>query len=249
MRYFLELSYNGKAYHGWQKQPNAVSVQEVLEKALKTVLKTEISLVSAGRTDAGVHAKQLFAHFDFETEINTKELVYKLNALLPKDVAVATIFKVIDDAHARFHAIARSYVYRLSPVKDAFNTDFAYYFKPKLDVEKMNDAAKLLLGTQDFQCFSKSNTDVFTYNCTITEALWKKVDNEYHFHISADRFLRNMVRAIVGTLINIGIGKLTVEDMSRIIASKNRSEAGYSVPACGLYLTKVAYPETIKEHE
>ena len=249
MRYFIELSYHGKAYHGWQIQPNAISVQEVLEKALNVILKDATSVVGAGRTDAGVHATQLFAHFDVENALDTAETKYKLNALLPIDVSIEAVFRVKEDAHARFHATARSYVYRLSPKKDAFNTDYAYYFRPKLDIVKMNLAAEKLLGFNDFQCFSKSNTDVFTYNCTITKAKWEFVNNELHFSISADRFLRNMVRAIVGTLINVGIGKLKVEDMQRILDSKNRGEAGYSVPAHGLYLTQVAYPETIKNYE
>ncbi len=249
MRYFIELSYNGKSYHGWQIQPNAISVQEVVEKALSTIFKKEMSIVGAGRTDSGVHSKQIYAHFDIENEINTEETIYKLNALVPKDIAIYTVFRVNNEVHARFNATARSYVYRLSPKKDAFNTDFAYYFKPQLDVDAMNKAAKLLIGLKDFQCFSKSNTDVFTYNCDLRVAEWKHVDNELHFHITADRFLRNMVRAIVGTLINVGIGKLQPEDMINILASKNRAEAGYSVPAHGLYLTQVVYPESIKNYE
>ena len=249
MRYFIALSYHGKAYHGWQIQPNAISVQEVVEKALSVILKQATSIVGAGRTDAGVHATQLYAHFDSKIALNEAETTYKLNALLPKDVAIERVFRVKDDAHARFNATARSYVYRLSPKKNAFNTHFAYYFKPQLELDKMNEAAQLLLGFKDFQCFSKSNTDVFTYNCDITEAQWKIVDNELHFFISADRFLRNMVRAIVGTLINVGIGKLKVEDIPRILASKDRGEAGYSVPAHGLYLTRVAYPEAITNYE
>ncbi|WP_375237945.1 tRNA pseudouridine(38-40) synthase TruA [Aurantibacter sp.] len=249
MRYFIELSYNGKAYHGWQIQPNAISVQEVLEKALSVIFKIKISIVGAGRTDSGVHSKQIFAHFDTKNLIDVEETVYKLNALLPKDIAVYTIFRVSNESHARFNATSRSYVYRLSPKKDAFNTCFAYYFKPKLDVNAMNKAAELLIGFKDFECFSKSNTDVFTYNCDLRIAEWKIVDNELHFFITADRFLRNMVRAIVGTLINVGIGKLQPEDMTKILASKNRAEAGYSVPAHGLYLTEVVYPESIKNYE
>jgi tRNA pseudouridine38-40 synthase len=245
LRYFLELSYFGKHYHGWQTQPNAISVQETVEKALKTILRTEIPIVGAGRTDAGVHASQIFAHFDLGCTINIEETIYKLNAFLPKDISVEAIFKVKDDAHARFHATSRSYTYRLSPKKNVFNTNYAYCFKPDLDMVKMNSAAELLLGTKDFECFSKSNTDVHTYNCTITHAKWVKVGEELHFKITADRFLRNMVRAIVGTLINVGIGKLNVSDMSKILESKNRSEAGYSVPAHGLYLTRITYPQDI----
>lgn len=246
MRYFLELTYNGKDYHGWQNQPNAISVQEVIEKALSTLLNQTIAIVGAGRTDAGVHAKQMFAHFDTEESFVIKDLIYKLNSFLPTNIAILDIFSVKPDAHARFHAISRSYLYRISLRKDVFNFEGAFYLKHHLDVNKMKEATKLLLGHKDFQCFSKSNTDVNTYNCHIMYAEWHLVDNELQFNIKADRFLRNMVRAIVGTLINIGLGKLEVANMHSIIASKNRSEAGFSVPAHGLYLTEVAYPETIK---
>ncbi|MGB1309114.1 MAG: tRNA pseudouridine(38-40) synthase TruA [Oceanihabitans sp.] len=246
MRYFIELSYNGKAYHGWQKQPNAISVQAVLEKALSTLLKEETAIVGAGRTDAGVHATQMFAHVDTIVVFNEQELIYKLNALLPKDIAVFNVFKVHADIHARFHAISRSYLYRIALHKNVFSYHQSYYIKPKLDMVKMQAAANILLQYKDFQCFSKSNTDVKTYNCDIKQVHLKMVNQELHFTITADRFLRNMVRAIVGTLVNIGLGKLEVNAMHKIIESKNRSEAGYSVPAHALYLTKVEYPETIK---
>ena len=249
MRYFIELSYNGKAYHGWQIQPNAISVQEVVEQALSTIFRKDMSIVGAGRTDSGVHSKQIFAHFDIESQIDVNETIYKLNALVPKDIAVFNVFRVNNEAHARFNATARSYVYKISTKKDAFNTDFAYYFKPKLDVAAMNKAAELLIGFKDFECFSKSKTDVFTYNCDLRVAEWKLVGNELHFYITADRFLRNMVRAIVGTLINVGIGKLQPKDIINILASKSRAEAGYSVPAHGLYLTEVVYPKSIKNYE
>ena len=246
MRYFLELSYNGKNYHGWQNQPHAISVQEVLEKALSTLLNQPTAIVGAGRTDAGVHAKKMFAHFESETSFEAIDLVYKLNSFLPKDIAVHDVFKVNPDSHARFHAVSREYLYRISLSKDVFNYDESYYLKPQLDLNKMKEATKLLLGYKDFQCFSKSNTDVNTYHCDIMLAQWELVENELQFRIKADRFLRNMVRAIVGTLINVGLGKLEVEDMHTILASKNRSEAGFSVPAHGLYLIDVAYPDSIK---
>ena len=248
MRYFIELSYNGKAYHGWQIQPNAISVQEVLEKGLSTLLKESISTMGAGRTDAGVHAKQLFAHFDTEVLFDAKKLQYKLNSFLPEDISIKNIFKVKADAHARFHAISRQYLYRIALEKNPFNTEQAFLLKPKLDIEKLKEATKILLGYKDFQCFSKSNTDVKTYNCNIMKAEWQVVENELHFTIKADRFLRNMVRAIVGTLINIGIGKVEVKTLHDIIKSKNRSEAGFSVPAHALYLTEIDYPETIKHN-
>ncbi len=246
LRYFIELSYNGTAYHGWQNQPNAISVQEVLEKSLSVLFKEKTAIVGAGRTDAGVHASQMFAHFDSDASFEAEALKYKLNTFLPKDIAVHDIFRVKEDAHARFDAQSREYLYRISVRKDVFNYDKSYYVKPTLDVEKMNKAAQILLQYKDFQCFSKSKTDVKTYNCTIQHAAWNLQNEELQFTISANRFLRNMVRAIVGTLVNIGLGKLEVEDMHTIIKSKDRGEAGYSVPGHALYLTKVVYPESIK---
>ena len=246
MRYFIELSYNGKNYHGWQKQPNAISVQEVLEKALATILGETIAVMGAGRTDAGVHAKQLFAHFDTDIVFDAERLQYKLNSFLPVDIAIQSIFKVQEDSHARFHATSRAYLYRVALQKSPFNVEQSYFLKHALDIEKMNEATKILFEYKDFQCFSKTHTDVKTYNCDIMKAEWQLVDNELHFTIKADRFLRNMVRAIVGTLINIGVGKMEVADLHTIIKSKNRSNAGFSVPAQGLYLTEVAYPDTIK---
>lgn len=246
LRYFIELSYNGSAYHGWQNQPNAISVQEVIEKALSTLLGSTISIVGAGRTDAGVHAKQMFAHFDIDSVLNTNQLCYKLNSFLPKDIAIASIFSVKEDAHARFDATARAYIYQISRVKNPFTNNLSYAMHLPLNVEAMNKACEKLLGYKDFQCFSKSNTDVKTYNCDVRKAVWKENGTELSFEIEADRFLRNMVRAVVGTLLNVGLGKLRVEDIDRILESKNRSEAGYSVPANGLYLVKVEYPESIK---
>lgn len=246
MRYFIELSYNGKAYHGWQVQPNAISVQEVLEKGLSTLLKEKISTMGAGRTDAGVHAIQLFAHFDTEVIFEEHMLQYKLNSFLPEAISIQNIFKVKADAHARFDAVSRQYLYRIALQKNPFNTEQAFLLKAKLDIDRIKEATKILFDYKDFQCFSKSNTDVKTYNCNIMKAQWEIVGNELQFTIKADRFLRNMVRAIVGTLINVGVGKLEVNDMHNIIKSKNRSEAGFSVPAHALYLTEVAYPKTIK---
>lgn len=247
MRYFIELSYNGKAYHGWQNQPNAISVQEMVEKALSTLLGEKTDVVAAGRTDAGVHAMQMFVHFDSEIRFSVQELVYKLNAFLPQDIAVHKIFEVKADAHARFDATSRTYLYRIALQKNAFNFDNAYLMKKPLQLDLMNEASKILLGHQDFQCFSKTHTDVKTYYCDIMKAEWKQVNDELRFAIQADRFLRNMVRAIVGTLVNIGLEKISVDDLKTIIQSKDRSEAGYSVPAHGLYLINIAYPESIKD--
>ncbi|WP_405576423.1 tRNA pseudouridine(38-40) synthase TruA [Winogradskyella sp. Asnod2-B02-A] len=246
MRFFIELSYNGKAYHGWQNQPNAISVQEVLEKALSTILKTKIVILGAGRTDSGVHASQMFAHFDFQGDFESKDLVYKLNSFLPKDIAVTSVFKVKPEIHARFYATSRTYQYKISTSKNVFDYDFAYQVHLPLDIEAMNTACKILLQYKNFQCFSKVNTDVKTYNCDIKTAFWTKNADQLIFTITADRFLRNMVRAIVGTMINIGLGKMNPEDLHAIIASKSRSEAGFSVPAHGLYLVEIVYPENIR---
>ncbi len=245
MRYFIELSYNGSAYHGWQNQPKSISVQEVLENALSTLLKMPISIMGAGRTDTGVHASQMFAHFDFNDELNDA-IIFKLNSFLPKDIAIHAIFKVKEDTHTRFNALSRTYLYRITLAKNVFTTKSVYYIKQQLDVEKMNNASKILLEYKDFQCFSKSNTDVKTYYCNIMKAEWVVENDELCFTIKADRFLRNMVRAIVGTMINIGLGKINVEDLHAIIKSKNRSEAGFSAPAHALYLTKIEYPDDIK---
>ena len=246
MRFFIELSYNGKVYHGWQNQPNAISVQEVLEKALSTILKAKIGVMGAGRTDTGVHASQMFAHFDFESEIDSKDLVYKLNSFLPNDIAVKAVFEVKPEAHTRFNALSRTYQYKISTSKNVFDYDFAYEVHLPLNVEAMNEACKILFKYKDFQCFSKSNTNVKTYNCDIKEAFWTQNSNQLIFTITADRFLRNMVRAIVGTMINIGLEKLKPEDLHTIITSKDRSNAGYSVPAHGLYLVEIIYPVTIR---
>ena len=246
MRYFIELSYNGRAYHGWQNQPNAISVQEVLENALSTLLKEKIEIVGAGRTDSGVHAKQMYAHFNTVNKFSLEKLIYKLNSFLPNDIAIQDVFNVNDEAHARFDAISREYKYKISLLKNVFLFNNSYYFKQELDVNKMNEAAKILFEYDDFECFSKSNTDVKTYNCKILKAEWTYEANQLVFTIKADRFLRNMVRAIVGTLINVGIGKINVYQFHDIIKSKNRSQAGASVPGHALYLEKIEYPKNIK---
>ncbi|WP_299556278.1 tRNA pseudouridine(38-40) synthase TruA [Seonamhaeicola sp.] len=249
MRYFIELSYNGSAYHGWQNQPTDISVQEVIEKALTALLKDPIAIVGAGRTDTGVHASQMFAHFDTDVKFDEDQLAYKLNSFLPKDIAIHDIFEVNNEAHARFDALSRTYLYKITLKKNVFTFDNTLYMKQDLDVDKMKKASKILFQYKDFQCFSKSNTDVKTYYCDIMKADWSFNEDELHFVIKADRFLRNMVRAIVGTMINIGLGKMKVEDLHTIIQSKNRSEAGYSVPAHALYLTKVEYPDSIQLDE
>lgn len=241
MRYFIELAYKGTNYHGWQSQPDAISVQETLEKALSILLRNPIAIVGAGRTDAGVHAKQLFAHFDYEFEIEPAKLVHKLNSYLPKDIAILNLHKVLNDAHARFDATKRTYEYHIHTFKNAFESDDSWYYSLPLDIEKMNQACKILFEYTDFECFSKVHTDVNTFNCKIYEAHWQQNNDKLVFTISADRFLRNMVRAIVGTMVNVGLGKISVDDVQNIIESKDRNKAGFSVPAHGLYLTKVEY--------
>ncbi|NDV16263.1 tRNA pseudouridine(38-40) synthase TruA [Muricauda sp. TY007] len=249
MRYFIQFSYFGKAYHGWQNQPNAITVQEVLEKALSTLLREKVEVVGAGRTDAGVHARQMFAHFDFKPISDTDDLIYRLNAFLPDDIAVQGIHQVAIEAHARFDAVQRTYEYWLVKEKDPFLFDHAHFVKHSLDIDAMNKAAKILLEYTDFECFSKSNTDVKTFNCDVREAHWKIDCDKWVFTITADRFLRNMVRAVVGTLLDVGMGKMSPEDIHQIVASKDRGEAGVSVPAKGLYLTKVSYPKEIFDEQ
>jgi len=244
LRYFLELAYLGSAYHGWQKQPNAISVQEKIEAALSILLREPTEVVGAGRTDAGVHARQLYAHFDLEADPGP-EFVFRMNSLLPKDIAVKSLHKVDPEAHARFDATSRSYEYHVVMEKDPFSLESAHFVKRELEVEKMNEAARILMEYSDFKCFSRSRTDVKTYLCKIEHAYWEKQEGKLVFHIKADRFLRNMVRAIVGTLLEIGLGKMEIEGLHQIIQSKDRSEAGASVPAHGLYLTKVEYPKEI----
>lgn len=242
-RFFLDIAYDGTAYHGWQLQDNAVTVQEKLNQALETVLRKEVDTVGAGRTDTGVHAKQLFVHFDHAEPIGDHHrIVHALNALCPSDIAVKRLFEVAPDAHARFDATQRAYEYHVHFEKNPFLNRYSWQLRDFPDVDKMNQAGRLLLGQQDFSCFSKAHTQVFTNICTITEAMWKAQGDKMVFHIRADRFLRNMVRAIVGTMMEIGIKGKPVHHMRDVIASKDRSQAGASVPACGLYLSKVEYP-------
>jgi tRNA pseudouridine38-40 synthase len=241
LRYFIKLAYNGTNYHGWQYQPNASSVQETMNKAFSVILNFDINLMGAGRTDTGVHAKEMYAHFDLETPFDIPNLIHKLNAFLPKDIVIYDVFQVSDEAHTRFDATKRTYEYHINTFKDAFLQEQSWYFHQKLDLELMNEASKLLFNHKDFQCFSKVNTDVNTFDCTIFEAYWTQENEKLIFTISANRFLRNMVRSIVGTLINIGLHKITLDDFESIIKSKSRDKAGFSVPAHGLYLTKIDY--------
>lgn len=260
-RYFIELAYDGTNYHGWQVQPNAVTVQEVLDHALSTVLRSPIETVGCGRTDTGVHATQFFAHFDVRSMVNGQwsmddpgktmdhrlwtmdsKVVNSLNGILSKEISIKRVFLVHPEAHARFDATSRSYQYHIHFGKDPFKLNRSWELQDRPNINLMNQAAQIMMTYTDFSCFSKSNTQTFTNNCKISRAEWIEREGGLVFHISADRFLRNMVRAIVGTLIEIGRKEMEPEDIRQVIESKNRSKAGTSVPACGLYLTEVRYP-------
>lgn len=245
-RCFIEISYHGGKYHGWQLQKNAVTVQETLDKALSTLMRKDIKTLGCGRTDTGVHARQLFAHFDcLKTDVDQKfdSLSKSLNAILPKDIAVRNLFPVPANFHARFDALSRSYEYHIHFRKDPFLDGLSWQLRDYPDIFKMNAAAEIMMEYEDFSCFSKSHTQVSTNICKIYRAEWvQKEKGSLVFHITANRFLRNMVRAIVGTLVEIGLNKKPVESIRTTIESKDRSVAGVSVPADGLYLTEVRYP-------
>lgn len=243
-RYFAELSYKGTLYHGWQIQPNALTVQELLNKALSTLFRQPIESIGCGRTDTGVHALQFFAHFDVAhtDDLTVISSLNSLNSLLPYDISVKRLFRVSPKAHARFDATLRSYEYHIHFFKDPFRHHLSWLLHDVPDIDKMNEAAAALLNYTDFSCFSKSNTQVATNNCTLSRAEWIEGHEGWVFHISANRFLRNMVRAIVGTLILVGRGAIPPNAIHDILRSKNRSNAGASVPACGLYLTHIRYP-------
>ena len=244
MRYFVELSYDGTPFVGWQRQPAGDSVQSCLEDALSILFRKPISIVGAGRTDAGVHAHQLFAHIDLDEHVD-QDLTFRLNKLLPKEIAVRNVIAVTQDAHARFDAVSRIYRYHITTQKNPFLQKRSYQFAKPLDLDLMNQAAKILIDHKNFKCFSKSKTDVKTYVCDIQQVHWQQNGSELVFFIQANRFLRNMVRAIVGTLIEVGLRKISISDFEAILASRDRSQAGYSVPAHGLYLEKVNYPKHI----
>ena len=242
MRYFIEISYLGTNYHGWQSQPNAITIQEITENCLSKILNDPVKLVAAGRTDAGVHANQMYAHFDSHITINDKKsFEHKVNSFLPNDIVVKKSILVHDNAHARFDALFREYEYHISLTKNPFEIDKSYFFKKSLDIKKMNKCCDIMLQHTNFKSFSKSKTDVKTYDCKIYEAKWMLNKNSLIFKIKADRFLRNMVRAIVGTLIEIGLGKITEKEFKLIIEKKDRQLAGFSVPAHALFLKKIDY--------
>ena len=244
MRYFVFFAYNGAGYHGWQSQPNALTVQQEMEQAFETLLQEPIALTAAGRTDAGVHASFMVAHFDTSNSL-PENLCFLLNQYLSNAISINRIQNVSDSAHARFDALSRTYQYTISSVKNPFRYPYQYYIKGSLDLAQMNASAALLLEYEDFECFSKVNTDVKTFMCQIEKAHWESLENQYIFTIKANRFLRNMVRAIVGTLIEIGQGKRTLDSLYKTLRSKDRSQAGYSVPAHALFLTDIEYPNTL----
>lgn len=250
MRYFVTLSYDGAAYHGWQIQPNANSVQETLQNAFSTILRQDIEIVGAGRTDTGVNASKMIAHFDFIAPIDATRLVKQLNRLLPQDIAIQHICPVVPDAHARFSALSRTYHYHITLSKSPFARHYAYRYPLPLDFQLMNEAAQLLFNYTDFTSFSKLHTDTKTNNCKIMRAEWIQDDaDSWTFIIQADRFLRNMVRAIVGTLLDVGRGKLTIPQFCKVIESQNRCEAGSSVPPHALFLSDITYPDNIYINE
>lgn len=246
MRYFVYLEFDGSAYSGWQIQPHSPSVQQTLEDALSLFLRERVAVTGAGRTDAGVHAAQMVAHFDLTTPQDCYWMVRKLNGILPASIAVHKVVPVIDTAHARFDALSRTYKYHVTLQKSAFHRGFAWFLPNEPDFELMNSAAQLLLDTVDFTSFSKLHTDVKTNNCCVTQAIWTPIQSgEWVFTIKSDRFLRNMVRAIVGTLMEVGRHKLTLHEFQSIIDSKDRCRAGDSVPAHGLFLHEIVYPQNL----
>lgn len=243
-RYFLHLAYDGSNYKGWQIQPNGNTIQAELTKALSIILRQETPITGAGRTDTGVHARNFYAHFDINNEFTQEELnqiVYKLNRFLPTDITVYRLFHVADDLHARFSAISRTYKYYISHNRDPFVRNYVWYRFGAVDVEAMNRAANVLLEITDFTSFSKLHTQTNTNNCKVTQAKWEQTTNGLVFTITADRFLRNMVRAVVGTLLDVGLNKVTHEEFLAIILSKDRCSAGESMPAQGLFLEDVGY--------
>ena len=244
MRYFIDISYDGSNYHGWQIQPNAVTVQHQINLALSTILNEEINVLGAGRTDTGVHAKKMIAHFDTNQSIDFQKFKFRVNGFLKNDISLNDIYKVKEDAHARFSAISRTYEYRVSRTKNPFSVN-SYFLLRDLDFQSMKKACKFLHGNHDYTSFAKLHSKNYTNNCEVFIANWKEDENLLIFTIKANRFLRNMVRAIVGTLIEIGEGKISFSDIETILMSKDRAKAGYSVPANGLSLIDIEYPKEI----
>ncbi len=249
MRYFIEVAYNGTAYHGWQTQPNARTVQEVLDAGLRTLLRQKIESSGSGRTDTGVHARQQFAHFEVNQEFKPALLLHKLNRMLPPDISVQNIYPVGPEAHARFDAVSRTYEYHLSLQKNPFRQQFTHLLNYKVDINILNEAAALLLTVEDFTTFSKVKGDTLHYRCKIYQANWRYEDDLLIFTIQANRFLRGMVRLVVGTLLEVGKGKISLAQFKNILLAQNRKGASGAAPATGLYLTKVTYPDNYFESE
>ena len=245
MRYFIGLAYKGTDFHGWQVQPNAVTVQERVNKGLSMLLKEEICVLGAGRTDVGVHAKQMYAHFDTDQILDCEKIQYRLNSYLCDAIHIKSIFHVSDTAHARFDAISRTYKYKISFCKDPFRHERYFELRTEINFKNIKTASEILLSHNDFKSFSKTRSDVKNYLCEISKAEWELKNNRAVFTITANRFLRNMVRAIVGTLIEVGKNKISVDDFNSIIIQRDRKKAGFSVPACGLYLVNVEYSKHI----
>ncbi|MBQ9671537.1 MAG: tRNA pseudouridine(38-40) synthase TruA [Prevotella sp.] len=242
MRYFITLSYDGTRFHGWQIQPNGTTVQEELQKALSVLLRQKVSVTGAGRTDTGVHARMMVAHFDIDSEIDGVQLAYKLNKFLPSDIAIQKIEQVADDMHARFSATSRTYHYYIHTAKSPFLHHYSCELHYPLDFPKMNEAARQLLEYDDFGAFCKAHADVKTTLCKVTKAEWHQTSADtWYFEITANRFLRNMVRAVVGTLIEVGRGRLSLDDFRRVVEGKRRTEAGESMPGNALFLERIEY--------
>jgi tRNA pseudouridine38-40 synthase len=245
MRYFITLSYNGTNYRGWQIQNNVTTIQGILNEALSTILRSDIASIGSGRTDAGVHAEMQMVHFDFEHLEDIQQLINKLNGLLPKDISVHTIRRVTEEANSRFDAQSRAYIYRIHQHKDPFKENLSYLYTRPLDLVKMNQCCELIKSWKDFESMSKVKTEVNNFNCQIFLAKWEKHNEEINFSVSANRFLRGMVRALVGTMVAAGENIITINDFEEILKSKDRRKAGRSVPAHGLYLRDITYPKHI----
>ena len=242
VRYFIHFAYDGTNYHGWQIQPDANSVQEELQKALSVLLRHDVEIVGAGRTDAGVHARQMVAHFEWDGQLDCQQTAYRLGRMLPRDIAIYRIEPVADDMHARFSAVRRTYHYYLHTERDPFCRQYSCELHYDLDFERMNEAGRILCTYEDFGAFCKSHSDVKTTLCRVSEAHWIQVDStHWYFRISANRFLRNMVRAVVGTMIDVGRGRITLDDFRKIVEGKQRTQAGESMPAHALFLEEIEY--------
>lgn len=245
MRYFFEIAYHGGKYNGWQSQQNAIGVQTIVENVLTRIFRTPVSITGSGRTDTGVHCEQQFFHTDLSREIDVPLLIQKLNSFLPRDIAIHSIKPVQSDASARYDAVERTYRYQMTQIKNPFLQGLSWHYFKTLDIENMNRAAALIVGEHDFECFSKVKTDVNHFICQVRKAGWTQKGHELIFTISANRFLRGMVRAITGTLLDVGTGKITHKDFVSILHSRDRKKAGANVPALGLYLARVKYPARI----